>query len=406
MFIINDSGYQSKKYAIFFLCYGNDYYIMGLLCALQAHGKLLEKSPQSIELVVLCDEYINNYRPYIAEYCDRIIVIKMDILSEHHKLYKAEKYAKKWMDAIINKWHCLYFEEYKKVLLSDIDILPTNSVIYDIFTKYEEPYMFGCRKFSGCAETIYYGSLPNRNFKDYYDYVANGNFFIDGGFALFTPNKTYHDEYFDFVQTIDVLSMKSVGQRYSGIDEITIYYFLVHIKKVTYNCFQESDTAVIPWKTNYGCANMNRIMNKIKRTSLFNYLSTVKPFIKPIPLMWREEYIWKILERDIISGSPFLKALSIRNALYCYLYLNTRQEASLEIIKKNNQFNIINFIKKLTKEMSLTDPVFDHRAYQAISSSEEKLLSYKDQLNLLNGDADIVNECCGLIKKEQYRSLF
>ncbi|AYV82712.1 MAG: hypothetical protein Hyperionvirus2_80 [Hyperionvirus sp.] len=376
---------------------------MGLLCALLSHKKLL-KSRTDIELVVLCDEYINNYRDHITKYCDRLIVIHLNVLPQHHKLYKHEKYSQKWMDYIINKWHCLYFEEYAKILFIDIDILPANRMVYDIFTKYEEPYIFSCRTYaSGCSEIIHYGNRTRKEFKDYYDYVANGKLYIDAGFALLTPNKTYHDEYFDFVQTLDTLSKKSVGNLLSQIDEVTIFYFLAYIKKITYNCFKESDTPVIPWKANYSCSNLQQVKDKINKTIVYNYLSTIKPFIKPIPLMWPEEYIWKILEREIISGDNFLKALSIRNSLFCYLYLVTKKEPSLEIIKKTNQQDIYNFIRTVSKEITLNDPIFSPQAYHAIQSAN--LLEYKDELNRLNGHNDIIKECCGLIKNTQYGAL-
>ena len=408
MFIINDSGQtkKSKKYAIFYLCYRNDYYVMGLLCSLKAHMKLLNtfKEGNEIDLVVMCDEYIYNYHDYFKEYCDRVIVINMDLLPEHHKLYKLAKYSKKWMDYIINKWHCLYFEEYQKILFTDIDILPCAPSVYDIFTYYKEPYIFSCRNFKKCQESKYYSpDLPKTKYASYEDYILQGTFFIDAGFIILTPNKQLHDEYFKFVNKINFTNKNTVSQG-SGIDETSLYYFLSHIKKVDYNCTKKEDTPIIPWDRPITCASEQNVSREVPRGKLFNYLSSIKPFIKPIPLMWEEEYIWKILEKQIITGNKFLKALSIRNALYCYLYLNKKDD-SLKIVKKEKKHDIYNFINKLKQKMSISDNIFSQNAYSAIQESYDILFSYTDELNKLNGDEDIIAKCCGLIYKEKYRLL-
>ncbi|AYV82759.1 MAG: hypothetical protein Hyperionvirus2_127 [Hyperionvirus sp.] len=404
MFIISDSGYKGKKFAVFLLCYGSDYYLMGLLCTLYAHQKLVGAD---IEIVVMCDEYIYKFKEHFEPRCDRIVLMNMDVLQGHHHLYKVEKYSQSWMNYIINKWHCLYFDEYAKILFIDIDILVADESVYDIFTSYSEPYIFSCRKRapSNCVKRFYYGNFEKKKYKDHYDYTTNGNFFLDGGFVLLTPGKKLHDEYYDFLAGLDFQNKKIISQ-ISTIDEVTLFYFIVHVKNLPFNCIKEADTYIIPWKTNYLCDTKEEFQKYVKQSNAFNYLSEVKPWNKPIPLMWPEEYIWKIIEQRVISGSPFLKALSVRNSLYCYLYLDKNNDKTLQITNKSKRNDVYKFIEILKKKFgSLTNKIFGKQAYDVIKASMVELLSYKEPLNALGSDVDLVGKCCGVIEGKKYKKL-
>lgn len=405
MFILDDSGYKEHKYAIFLLCYGNDYYLMGLLCTLFAHQTIIKESKMDIELVVMCDEYINKYRDYFKMYCDRIVVMNMDVLREHHKLYRNAKYSKKWMNYIINKWHCLYFEEYSKILFTDIDILPTQPSNYNVFTDYSEPYIFCGRKFDGrCIIHIFHNTHTKGIYKDYYNYIEKGDFFIDAGYILLTPSKKLHDEYFDFVKTIDTTNKNALRQE-SGIDEVTLYYFIAVVKDLKYNCIKKEHFPVVPWKSSYMCAPNDVINKNIKNGKIFNYLSTVKPFVKPVSLMWPEEYIWKILENKVVKNNTMAKSLSVRNSLHSYLYLEKKDD-SLQIINKSKKHDIYNLIGKLkSKKLNLGHPLFSERAFETISRSTPELNSYVEPLNKIDDNIDIIKKCCGLITVDHF-SLF
>lgn len=404
---VNPVTTSTKKYAIFFLCYHNDFYVMGLLCALYCHRYLISKNSiykNSIDLVVMCDDTIYKYSDQIKSYCDRIILLNMTELNGHHKIYESNKYNKKWMDFIVNKWHSLYFDEYDKILFNDIDILPQSSIIYNIFDHYPTPFVFVCRSNEhNCTELITDQENKTQSFNNYYDYVRHGQTFIDAGFILLKPDKHLHNEYFNFVKTIEYKSPKSVTRK-SGFDETSLFYFLNYKKNEPNSCFKKSDQYQIPWKTDYHC-KVN-LKENINNTMVFNYLSKIKPFIKPVPLMWPEEYIWKIIERKIITDNRFLKCLSIRNALYCYLYLGNDKSLSIVDRRSNIVIDINNLLNELKKDnINLSNRLFSGDSYDAIMDSEELLLSYKGILNELNDKTDYTEKCCGLISHNKFQEL-
>lgn len=355
----------------------------------------------------MCDKVIYEYYDEISKYCDRIIQIDMFILENHSELYKHDKYNKQWINKIVNKWHCFYFDEYKKILFSDIDILPANRHVYNIFNKYNESFVFMCRVNNECTKIVNKNNFqfsqstnqPNNN--DSFDnYVKYGKNHIDGGYLLITPNKTLHKEYFNFIADPNI---KTNVSQLSGIDETTLFYFLVHIKKLDYTCFNYRDQNIVPWKTKYSCMNMRELQNKVINSNVYNYLSKVKPFVKPIALMWPEEYIWKIIEKKIISGNRLLKALSIRNAIYCYLRIDDKDiPFNINIANKDK---ILHANKELKKSFKLNDDIFSGSSIKVIKTNTNKLMRYIDFLNKLNGTINIYTQCCGLIKKDKFADL-
>jgi len=394
-------------YAIFFLCYGNDYYLMGLLIVLYCHQYLIKKNNlnDKIKLVVMCDDIIYKYKSYIEIYCDRLIKLPtVTELHEHHTAYDSNKYGKKFMNKIVNKWHCLDYTEYDKILFSDIDILPENDTIYNIFNKYNKPFVFTCRsRIRKCTELVEYDNFPVSPYKDYYDYVENGRYHIDGGFLLVTPDKQLHKEYFDYISTIDFTNKKSVTSE-GGFDETSLFYFLIYVKRQSFTCFDKMDQFIIPWKTEYYCDNdINKLKDDIDKKYIINYLSKVKPFIKPLPLMWPEEYVWKIIEKKIITGNKFLKCLSIRNSLYCYSLLAEHKEKSISVVDKNKRHEIYNFTNKLNIKNKYD--LFSGQSYNEIINNEDYLLSFKDELNKFNEGIDYINKCCGYIKFDKFKEL-
>lgn len=115
------------------LCYHSSFYLSGLLCSLYSHKKL---KPNNVELVVMCDSVIYEYKDIIKDFCDQIFAIDMFEIPGVDKTYKENtKYAQPWMNYIINKWQCLKFEKYKKILLLDIDILPVKKSLYMKYLK-------------------------------------------------------------------------------------------------------------------------------------------------------------------------------------------------------------------------------------------------------------------------------
>lgn len=404
MFILSDTGSKGSKYAVFFLCFGSDYYIIGLLCALQAHREILARHKYNVELVVMCDEYIYKFKDQLEKYCDRLVCIKMIALKDHYKATVIEKYASPWLDYIINKWHCLYFDEYEKLMFSDIDMIPASSGLYGLFDKYTAPFVFGGRDYSkGCWNDVYYGCYNNRKqYSDFYSYTRDGKFYIDASQLIITPSRELHKEYYEFVTKLDYTNKRSAN-KYSTIDETSLYYFISNVKGFKYECFRKEDLYAVPWSKSYVCKDQRKVDTAtVQNALIFNYRATIKSWVKPLPLMWPEEFIWKILEKQVISGDNLLKALSVRNTLQMLLKMYNGDK-HLEVINRKQSITIKDLTEKLISDgFNLQKDIFSSQAYDALNNNIDSLLSLTKQLNNISNDANIIRECCGIIKSNQF----
>lgn len=409
--ILNDNQkHKPKKYAIFLLCYQSDYYLMGLICSLYAHKKLLEKRQENedgmakdIDIVVMCDSYIYNFKEYIEVYCDRLINLELDKLEGHSGNYKNEKYRQPWMNYIINKWKALYFQEYQKILFIDIDILVLSSSYYQIFETFNEQFVFNIREKAndGTNRIFDKNKMITSKYNSYKEYIENNKYYIDAGLILLTPNKQLYEEYFTFLKTNQEVH-KYVAQK-SGVDETSLFYFLVHVKNIEFQVLPEKYSCVIPWETKKEF-DENKLKNEIIKTDVINYLSEVKPFVKPVIFMWKEEFIWKILEKQIISGSKFLQLLSLRNALYTFL-LEDSKKLRLGGYIKSKSFLIKQTTDFIKHSLSLDNPLFKKDNYENIIKSEILLLSFKNKLNQIFESININKECCGYITLDKFKEL-
>lgn len=407
MIITNDDYKNDHKInAIFLLCYGSNYYLIGLLCALYSHRKLIDKQKNNIDLVVMCDDYIYKFKDYILKYADRLINIKMVTLEGHYHKYKIKKYAQPWLNKIVNKWQCMYFDEYKQILFMDIDMLATNSNFYNIFNNYsDDSFVFSIRQKINKDELIkIYNKINFKKYNSYKEYVRNTNYFIDAGFIIIIPNRNLHNEYYEFIKTNKQV-YHYVSQA-SGIDETSLLYFLVNIKNVKYDSFIQSDSWIVPWSLKYNkrTTNIDYLERTITESAVINYLSEIKPFVKPVILCWKEEFIWKIIEKRIISGDKFLKLISIKNALNTFLIENLKSLKLGHYIKeKSHQINLL--INDIKQKFNINDKIFNKQAYNEILDASNLLMSFKDKLNEISIDIDLEKECCGFIKYEKYKEL-
>lgn len=403
-FIKNDTGYKNGKYAIFFLCYLNDHYVIGLLETLYAHRKLLGKD-NDIELVVMCDEYISNFKDEIIKYADRVVTINMDRLNGHMDVYGIKKYAMQWIEYIHNKWHCLYFDEYKKILFLDIDTLPVNKKLYNIFTNYKEDIIFSGRAIasSGCLKSVYYNEASISKYSSYEEYNKYNKTHVDASYMLLPPSKKLHDEYYSYMKTIDPLdaSLISTGLNASTIDEKSILYYLTSKTNITFNFFKKDDDFAVPWKKAYLCDNLDTVKYKSNNLNIFNYRSQIKPYLMPLEFLHAESYIWKLIEKNIVSKSKLIKALSIRNALYSYLLSKVESYmAPVDDISKSNVGRMVQLLDK--NGLTLENPIFNKQSYNALIKSFDLLFSY---IKPINDNYEIYNKCCGLINKNIVRDI-
>lgn len=279
-----------NRFAIAMLCMLTDHYVLGALIAAYAHRQFIKLNNLDIDLVIMCDEYLyNKYKDALSVQFDKVVKIELHYFKHIH-VYNmgSEKKYGSWIGYSTNKWQCLRLDEYEKVLFIDIDIMPVDVHFYNIFNMntpgFHMHYSLDERKYkkNNCVD----GSLvsdPLKNVLSYSDYVKNYLISLDGGCVLVKPDKAIYDKYINYLN--DIFKDGMFFMEASGGDETSLFYFYTKYlpEKRFYNICDRY--VVIPWE-NY---------LEIKNPYGYNFLSYIKPWLKPKFLMWKEERIWRNL---------------------------------------------------------------------------------------------------------------
>jgi hypothetical protein len=283
-------GGGEEKRAVVFLCMLNFHYVFGACINAYTQKQLMKKSGETIDLVIMCDQTLyDEYHDLLSEYFDQIVKIDLEMFDLNEEKYKFNKgwiNKYKWINYSINKWKCLQLVEYDKILFMDIDLMPVRKDFYQIFN-YSTPafHVIVEGKSDGVDGRRCDNNQPNSEYvigsDKYEDYVVKENGFVslDGGLVLLRPDKDLYEQYIEFVKSEFKKGMFSNPK--SGPDETTLFYYY---NKMTNNnpkfytiC---SEYAVIPW-------DFSKEMVKIAKG--YNFLSYVKPWLKPTFLSWDEE---------------------------------------------------------------------------------------------------------------------
>lgn len=283
--------------AIVYYCFGSDYYITGLLASLHALNKI---KPEDVKTVILVDEYIFNFVDLISQFADRIILIDPPKLEGYYLNHSREKYRMEWVDNIINKWRCLSLTEYEMILFLDIDILPIKKKMFDLFDKYKNfDIVFQFRRIKG--RKVFYHSLKikKRKYPSFKKFMNNNQDYINAGFVLLKPSMKLYNAIYDNFEEANIKNKKF---NMSGIDETFLYFKTLELN-LKFTQFSKSERPIIPW-----------VDTDIEKCSVLNYLSEVKPFVKSVENMWKEEYIWDILLNEL-TEYPLINLLRARNIM-------------------------------------------------------------------------------------------
>lgn len=273
--------------AIVSLCMLKDHYVIGACISAWCHRQL---APE-IQLVVMCDQYIyNRHKDILADYYDQVKLVDLDELyfppSPNYKYH--EKYG--WITYSCNKWQCMKYTEYQKVLFLDVDILPISKEFYNVFNN-ETPSLHRPLKHS------VFNINHLRRFRSYADYLTdNPNKIqtLDGGIVLLTPNLTTYEEYKVFLKDIYRNGINSYYM--SGPDETSLYYFISYVKKIQYSLIPDDQTVVF-WE----------LPEEAAHAKAYNYLSRVKPWVKPMYACWPEEKYWRRLFNLMPKSEAMIK---------------------------------------------------------------------------------------------------
>lgn len=282
---------SNNKNAIVMLCMLNEKYVTGACISAYAHRSYIKILNANIDLVCMCDEYIyEKWGDILNQYFDVVEKIKLISFDWRSDYETVKKYN--WMNYSINKWHCLKLVQYNKILFVDIDVLPNSIKFYDLmglctpafnrvvmpFRRHElKPNMTEIGKQVTVKIECCYNDYVVSNFDKY------GS--IDGGICLLSPSNEIFDEYIAFITKLYKDGIYSNFK--SGPDETSLFYFYTS-KMPIY--IIPIEFAVIPW-------DMPQLINCAVG---LNFLSYIKPWIKPRGLQWDEEQIW----RDLFEIMP------------------------------------------------------------------------------------------------------
>ena len=340
--------------AIVMLCMLKEHYMIGA-CINAFINKALMKTNNihDIKLVIMCDDYIyNNYYNILINYFDEVIKINLrnDKIIEFKKRKLSTNTKYNWLNYSLNKWECLKYVQYDKILFLDIDILPVHKNFYNIFNL-NTPAL----KITTLNNKYYFKDINNElnnnmlKYNSYKEYIKYGHFSINGGIFLLKPSLESYNKYYSFINTLYKENNGIYQQVYSGIDETTLYYFF-HIYNI--NIYTIDDKYIkIPW---------NDFKNKINNKMIFysyNYLSYIKPWNKPKYLEWNEEYLWRDIYKKMINITKdkklhYLYKKNMLNSIQQYFSFD--EKFKLKYYNKQLNFNQnINYnqIKELEKNI-------------------------------------------------------
>ena len=354
------------KNAIVMMCILNDKYITGAIINVLHQRAMLGKS-STVEFVIMVDSFINkNYNKLLSQYFDKVYLIDLYHIANGNFFKTVHKgYEKKygiWMGYSTNKWQCLNLIEYDKVLFLDIDILPVDKKFYELFT-FNTPAIhihnqFIQKKCVSNSESVTMRDerITSQTFKQF---IKNNKIeqvgSLDGGILLLKPNKTIFNLYSNFIKE-EFKDSGLVSFPNSGVDETSLYYFLHQIAKKERSKIYSicSNYAFVFW-------DKERAVSREASKGIYalNYLSFVKPWLKPIALCWKEEMIWHDLykrfklEKDKTINFLYIKGIfhTLVDIYWSEFSATKFDDTHSENIKRNKekiQSNL--FIKKLIKK--------------------------------------------------------
>ncbi len=371
------------------------------MCAYINRALLKANNITNIELVIMCDDYIyKKYKKTLQFYFDKvdnISLIHTNMIDQdgiRRNLEYNQRYS--WVVYSLNKWQCLKYVEYDKILFLDVDILPTSVKFYDIFNLNTPAFhthgnnIHSDDKDLLCKNNDILNDLL-RDIDSYEDYIAEAKvsfYSADGGISLHKPNMDEYNNYFKFIRDLNDKHGGVPQMAGSGIDETTIFYYYMKHKgtNIIYRICPEY--AIIPW------GSQQKIDKKLGLA--YNYLEAIKPWKKAKIISWPEEFIWrnvyfkmkktkklrKLYEENIIVGM---------NEFNSYNNDYKTQKRNFNVDYKNKNRDIFN---KLNKKNITYDEIFNAEKQLKLDKIE------KDYGYLNNDDVNKLFKAIKFYRKE------
>lgn len=367
------------------LVFNKLHYMIGAYIAAYAHKKLIRELNLEIELVVMVDNKIYEYKKELLKVFDRVELIDLLEIRLNKKYYYAYKYSE-WMKYSITKWHILKYEEYNKILFIDVDILPVEKNFYKIFDirtpAIEKNFMESNRK----IELDEISDKTSFKKEEYYNASINFKKSLNGGLLLIKPEKRLYDEYIKFVKLCEGKS-GYISLSSSGADETTLLLFLGFYKKMDLYTIS-NEYAVILWD-----------QTNIKKIDGINYLSMIKPWLKMPLICWPEEYLYHKLGKKCLRYSKILINIYLYYLLEEIINFNNYIKNNLH--KRNSPYNLEIIDNPKLKIISI--PLLKDIEMKFNKFKKDKNINYNYFNNLSQKDFEIFKE--DFIKAKEINSL-
>jgi len=375
----------NKKNAIFMLLFNKLHYIIGAFIAAYAHKKLIRELNLEIELVVMVDKKIYEYKDELLNVFDRVELIDLLEIRLNKEYHYAHKYSE-WMKYSITKWHILKYEEYNKILFIDVDILPVQLNFYKIFDirtpAIDQSFMESDRK----IKLSEFSDKTSFKKEEYYNASKNFKKSLDGGLLLIKPEKRLYDEYIEFIKICEGKS-GYVSSFTSGADETSLLLFLGFYKEMDLYTIS-NEYAVILWDQPH-----------IKKIDGINYLSLIKPWVKMPLICWPEEYLYHKLAKKCLKKSKIITNIYLFYLLEEIINFNNYIKHNLH--KKNSPYNLEIIDNPKLKIVSI--PLLKDIEIKFNNFKKDKNINYKYFNNLSKKDYEIFKE--DFIKAKEINSL-
>ena len=261
-----------------------------------------EYGNKNIKHICLVDDSISKDGiKKLKKYFDQVEKIDLIQINSNFKINsnkKKERYGK-WIDVAATKWSILYFEQFDKVLLCDVDTLAVSDYtkIFDIKTPawcFFHKNALDIKRLSKIISTKKSGSyITDKFIKDYTGFTQDEicskqhkmRFIpVNGSMVLLKPSKKIFKEMFEYAKSkkFESVSLKSFPD-----ENLLFDFYYCHLKKRVYCIGPEY--LVTEWRLK------EPAFSKIDHPIIFNYDSTEKPWIKNNKNLYEEEKIWKKL---------------------------------------------------------------------------------------------------------------
>jgi hypothetical protein len=307
---------KNEVNAIFMLCFKTDHYVLAACMAAFVHRRFIKKLKSSnigkIDLVIMCDSYIyETYGSLLSEYFDRVLLIQMRYYAPKVSYtYAKEKYSI-WIGLVLNKYQALKYVEYDKILFTDVDVLPCNIKLYDIFQFNTPAVLMRGTDITKVINNTQW--IPTQQIPTGYDaYLKEYSNFgsMDGGFFLMSPNLELYNKYEQWTNQLYKSGIYSTG--YSAPEETSMFYFMISSGIPVYNI--ATDYVVVPWDA----------PEFIPKAKSYNFLSFIKPWTKPRFLCWHEELLWHTIYKSLPENKELRRIhnTAIFESINIYLAFN------------------------------------------------------------------------------------